>query len=49
MKKDTQAIINKLRLRLHAKQPIYQADDEWRDISAAIAALELLVRKGWVK
>ena len=49
MKEQTLNLIYALRERLSAKQPMYEADDEWRDISAAIAALELLVRKGWVK
>jgi acyl carrier protein len=42
-------LIFALQERLAAKQPMYEADEEWRDISAAIAALYVLVRKGWAK
>jgi len=49
MYKMTLDLIYKLRLRLAAKQPMYETDEEWRDISAAIAALNVLIAKGWVK
>jgi acyl carrier protein len=49
MKEHVLNLIFALQSRLAAKQPMYEADEEWRDISAAIRALENLVSKGWVK
>jgi hypothetical protein len=49
MKEQVLNLIFALQARLAAKQPMYEADEEWRDISAVIAALYVLVRKGWVK
>ena len=49
MKEQVHNLICALQERLAAKQPMYEADEEWRDISAAIRELKKLVRKGWVK
>jgi len=49
MKEQVLNLIYELQDRLAEKQPMYEADEEWRDISAAIRALENLVSKGWVK
>jgi acyl carrier protein len=49
MKEQVLNLIFALQERLAAKQPMYEADEEWRDISAAIMALKKLARNGWVK
>ena len=49
MYKMTLDLMYKLRLRLAAKRPMYEQDDEWQDISAAIAALQNLIARGWAK
>ena len=49
MKEQVLNLIFALQARLAAKQPMYEADEEWRDISAAIRALKKLGSKGWVK
>ena len=49
MKEQVLNLIFALQSRLAAKQPMYEADEEWRDISKAIMALQVLVLRWWVK
>jgi hypothetical protein len=48
VKEQVMNMISALQARLAAKHPMYDAE-EWRDISTAIMALQVLVLRWWEK